>query len=380
MTEETIYELYRLLAIAKYEDRYVIPKAHAEAGRELEELGLLAGLRRADPGSSRLRSVRRGLRPADAGGRGELPRPQGSGRPPRPIVPTEDAAARVNLLNWDGAVPLGMPGIRRPTTRCSHDRPDEDRRSRGLRVPRAPAATAPAEVAGRRLRVRGLSERDIAATRLACSWLLAYPDDVLLERLDGLAAAVAELPEPVRAPLEEFLAHLDGTPIGDVQRHYVEIFDMKRQACPYLTYWTNGDTRNRGVAILRFKQAYVEAGVHDRHRGAARPPRGGPGVRRRRRPGHRRRPARRARRRRSGCCARPCTTSDSAYVPRAGRRRGDAAARSPREVAARMAELAASGPPVEDVGLEPFPTSAHLRQEPADDHHPRSCCGTSCPT
>nr|MCU0263345.1 nitrate reductase molybdenum cofactor assembly chaperone [Candidatus Nanopelagicales bacterium] len=28
-----------------------------------------------------------------------------------------------------------------------------------------------------------------------------------------------------------------------------------------------------------------------------------------------------------------------------------------REVAARMAELAASGPPVEEVGLEPFPTS-----------------------
>ena len=61
-------------------------------------------------------------------------------------------------------------------------------------------------------RVRGMSERDIAATRLACSWLLAYPDGPLLERLDGLAAAVAELPEPVRTPLEEFLAHLDGTP------------------------------------------------------------------------------------------------------------------------------------------------------------------------
>ena len=38
MDEETIYEMYRLLAIAKYEDRYVIPKAHAEAARDLEEL------------------------------------------------------------------------------------------------------------------------------------------------------------------------------------------------------------------------------------------------------------------------------------------------------------------------------------------------------
>jgi hypothetical protein len=37
MTEESVYEMYRLLAIAKYEDRYVIPKAHAETARGLEE-------------------------------------------------------------------------------------------------------------------------------------------------------------------------------------------------------------------------------------------------------------------------------------------------------------------------------------------------------
>ncbi len=110
------------------------------------------------------------------------------------------------------------------------------------------------------LRARGMSAHDIAATRLACSWLLAYPDDALLDRLDGLAAAVAELPDPARLPLTEFLAHLDGTPLVDVGRHFVEIFDMKRRACPFLTYWTHGDTRNRGVAILRFKQAYEQAG------------------------------------------------------------------------------------------------------------------------
>ena len=32
MTEEQIYEMYRLLAIAKYEERYVIPSAYAEDG------------------------------------------------------------------------------------------------------------------------------------------------------------------------------------------------------------------------------------------------------------------------------------------------------------------------------------------------------------
>ena len=38
MSEETMYNLYRLLAIAKYEDRYVVPKAHAETAHDLEEL------------------------------------------------------------------------------------------------------------------------------------------------------------------------------------------------------------------------------------------------------------------------------------------------------------------------------------------------------
>ena len=38
MNEEPLYEMYRLLAIAKYDDRYVIPTAHAETARDLEEL------------------------------------------------------------------------------------------------------------------------------------------------------------------------------------------------------------------------------------------------------------------------------------------------------------------------------------------------------
>ena len=39
MTEEQIYEMYRLLAIAKYEDRYVIPTAFSPQARDLEQMG-----------------------------------------------------------------------------------------------------------------------------------------------------------------------------------------------------------------------------------------------------------------------------------------------------------------------------------------------------
>ena len=38
MSEEEMYDMYRLLAIAKYDERYVIPPAHAEQAHSLEEL------------------------------------------------------------------------------------------------------------------------------------------------------------------------------------------------------------------------------------------------------------------------------------------------------------------------------------------------------
>ena len=43
MDQESIYEMYRLLAIAKYEDRYVIPAAHAEQAKDLESMGQSSG-------------------------------------------------------------------------------------------------------------------------------------------------------------------------------------------------------------------------------------------------------------------------------------------------------------------------------------------------
>lgn len=39
MSESSIYEMYSLLAVAKYEDRYVIPAAHSEEARHLENMG-----------------------------------------------------------------------------------------------------------------------------------------------------------------------------------------------------------------------------------------------------------------------------------------------------------------------------------------------------
>lgn len=100
----------------------------------------------------------------------------------------------------------------------------------------------------------------VAAARLAASWLLSYPDDELRGRVGQIACVVYELPDGIAEPLHLFLAHLATASWSELQTHYVMLFDMKRKACPYLTYWTDGDTRNRGRAILRFKQAYLDCG------------------------------------------------------------------------------------------------------------------------
>lgn len=107
---------------------------------------------------------------------------------------------------------------------------------------------------------RPQKDEEVAVVRLAASWLLWYPDDLLLSRLDDIAEVAGNLPDRLGVPLRAFLEYLDDTPVREVQTHYVATFDMKRKACPYLTYWTDGDTRNRGRAILRFKQAYLESG------------------------------------------------------------------------------------------------------------------------
>jgi len=107
MTGESIYAMYRLLAIAKYEDRYVIPTAHYERAHELEELGCSLDFDGGPYGN-------------ESGMFGEA-----SGRPTPVAVETfhalkerqtSDAAAsgeslrgRVNLLNWDGnGAPPGL--------------------------------------------------------------------------------------------------------------------------------------------------------------------------------------------------------------------------------------------------------------------------------
>jgi nitrate reductase delta subunit len=93
--------------------------------------------------------------------------------------------------------------------------------------------------------------------RQVASYLLAYPDEQLLERLPVIRAALAE--HRVTS-LDGFLDHLERTPLAELERQYVEVFDLSRRHALYLSYWTDGDTRRRGEVLAGFKAAYRESG------------------------------------------------------------------------------------------------------------------------
>ncbi|MEV6770381.1 nitrate reductase molybdenum cofactor assembly chaperone [Nocardia sp. NPDC051030] len=106
-----------------------------------------------------------------------------------------------------------------------------------------------------------MSERDRQLVWRLAALLLDYPGEQLLAMLDELDSAISELPDGVRPGLADFLTHLRNT--GDIvlAQQYVETFDMRRRASLHLTFYAYGDTRKRGMALLRFKHAYRQAGV-----------------------------------------------------------------------------------------------------------------------
>ena len=109
MTGEQIYDMYRLLALAKYDERYVIPTAHAEQAHGLEELATECSLNYdGGPGmgaSGPFGEGSGGTTPIAVENFHMLKNRQTTDN----VVDPADKASRVNLLNWDGkGAPQGL--------------------------------------------------------------------------------------------------------------------------------------------------------------------------------------------------------------------------------------------------------------------------------
>lgn len=94
-----------------------------------------------------------------------------------------------------------------------------------------------------------------------CSLLLAYPEPRIAREAGLLRRAAASLPEALQRHLLPLLDSLEAPDLLDLEAAYVATFDLRRNCSLYLTYATHGDTRERGAALLRFKDAYRAAGM-----------------------------------------------------------------------------------------------------------------------
>jgi nitrate reductase delta subunit len=95
-----------------------------------------------------------------------------------------------------------------------------------------------------------------------CSLALQYPDEELLAARDDLAAAAAALPRSAAADsLARFFAWWVKTPAIQLAQHYVQTFDLHKRCALYLTFYSLGDRRDRGLALLRLKKLYRAAGL-----------------------------------------------------------------------------------------------------------------------
>lgn len=105
-----------------------------------------------------------------------------------------------------------------------------------------------------------LTDAQRRTVHMAASILLDYPKPDRRAHFDQVAEAVAGLPAEIAAEFTAFFAATSALNQQELEAHFTAIFDQKRKCCPYLTYYSTGDTRRRGMALVGFIEAYRAAG------------------------------------------------------------------------------------------------------------------------
>lgn len=104
---------------------------------------------------------------------------------------------------------------------------------------------------------------EVETVHMAAALLLAYPDEGHGERLAVVRDAVGQLSPQATVVARDLDAFLTATADWDAQRaaaHYVETFDLRRRCALHLSYYSSGDTRRRGMALVTFGEAFRAAG------------------------------------------------------------------------------------------------------------------------
>lgn len=94
---------------------------------------------------------------------------------------------------------------------------------------------------------------DDAVLYQAAALCLTYPDEDLFARLPLLREAAPQL--------RAFTDHAAVTEPHELAAHYVQVFGLENRHSLYLSRWRDGDTRRRGMSLVRFKEQYRAHGL-----------------------------------------------------------------------------------------------------------------------
>ena len=107
------------------------------------------------------------------------------------------------------------------------------------------------------------SDEQRRLTAMACSLLLRYPGPDFVELLHAVEKQLSELPLAIAGELAAFTDAARSLGRLHAEEHYVETFDQRRRCSLHLSYYAVGDTRQRGAAILAFRQQLAALGVEE---------------------------------------------------------------------------------------------------------------------
>lgn len=103
---------------------------------------------------------------------------------------------------------------------------------------------------------RNDSEQRRLSWRVA-SALMRYPDEELLRALPAIRDAVENSRVAQRKELLELIDSWSGSQPLELQRRYVDTFDLDKNRALHLSWFQYGDQRQRGMVLLKLKRRYM---------------------------------------------------------------------------------------------------------------------------
>ncbi len=95
---------------------------------------------------------------------------------------------------------------------------------------------------------------------MGASLLLDYPGETFDAILTAVSTATAELPVPLAEEFASFIHWARKAGRRHVEEEYVRTFDEQRRCALELSYYAVGDTRQRGQALLAFRELLKAVG------------------------------------------------------------------------------------------------------------------------